>query len=67
MSFTKEMIMVTEQEVKTLDNEMLIVYYNTHKDLCTRYPNFFYDFKLKTAFDEILDRGIEESIMNGNV
>lgn len=63
MSFTKEMIMATEQEVQMLDNENLIIYYNTHTDLCKKYPNFFYDFKLKTAFNEILNRGIEEGIM----
>ena len=64
MSLTKEMMFHTESEVSLLDNDMLVVYYQTHSDLNRKYPNSFYNFKIKTAFHEILNRGIEDRIMD---
>jgi hypothetical protein len=60
MSLTKEMINSVTQEVELLDNNSLLVYYRTHKDLNNKYPNSFFKFKVETAFNEILNRGIED-------
>ncbi len=60
MSLTKEIIMSVEHEVEMLDNEMLLIYYNTHKQLNKQNPNFFFQFKIDKSFEEILNRGLED-------
>lgn len=63
MSLTKEMIMAVENEVESFDNNHLVMYYNTYKRMNQEYPNFYYSFKVEKALIEIMNRGIEDNIM----
>lgn len=60
MSLTKEMIMHVENQIEHFDNVDLLIYYNTYKQLSKQHPNSYYDFMVKSAFNEILNRGIED-------
>ena len=53
---------VVEHEVKTLDDQQLLIYYNTHKNLNNDHPNFFYDYKQKVAHEQIIHRKLEDGI-----
>jgi hypothetical protein len=63
MSLTKEMIMGVEREVELFDNQHLLLYYNTYKRMSQEHPNFYYSFKVEKALTEIMNRGIEDNIM----
>lgn len=67
MSLTKEMMFQVENEIQLFDNQSLINYYITHNQLNNQYPNSYYKFKAQSALEEIINRGIEENIMEINL
>ena len=64
MSQTKEMLMATDAEVESFTDQELLVYHNTHKNLNKQYPNSYYAYKIQKSYEEILNRGLEENIIN---
>jgi hypothetical protein len=50
----------TEEEVARLPDDLLRVYYITHRRLNNQYPNSYYEYRRKVAFEEIMRRGIED-------
>jgi hypothetical protein len=60
MSLTKELMVHTEEEVARLPDDLLRVYYITHRRLNNQYPNSYYEYRRKVAFEEIMRRGIED-------
>jgi len=64
MSLTKEMIVSIENEVKTLNDDMLKVYNTTYRDLNNKYPNSFFQFRIKQSDNELINRGYEQWVSN---